>query len=305
MRDYFFLQNRIINRHLSDFGIRPVFGYLLAAVFLIGFSVYLWYITSYAAYLYAVLGLSFTTMLADPGKITFIRQHFSPRDLFKIRALENLSVILPFAIILLIHQEWLVSFAAIVMSVVLSLSSIGPSFNFAVPTPFSRYPFEFLTGFRKNLIGLLLAAFLLIMAIVYSNPNLGLFSVALVLLVCLTFYMSSEQAYLVWVHHLSPMAFLWHKIRIAMMHALILVLPFAIVCLSKFPDQGLYMLIIILLGLLYLVTALLGKYAFYPLTMNLPQGILMAISFWFPPLLLFLIPYFYRRCLLQLQPILS
>ena len=266
---------------------------------------YLWYVTSFAAYIYGVMGLSLTTLLSEPGKTTFLRQHFSPRDLFKIRALENLFVILPFAIIILIHQEWLVSFAVIVLSVILSLSSIGPSFNFAIPTPFSHYPFEFLTGFRKNLVGLLLAVFLLVMAIVYSNPNLGLFSVALVLLICLSFYMSSEQAYLVWIHHLSPVGFLWHKIRIAILHVLILVLPFAIICLSKFPDHGLYMLVIIVLGLLYLVTALLGKYAFYPLTMNLPQGIIMGLAFWFPPILLFLIPYFYRRCLLQLQPILT
>jgi hypothetical protein len=50
---------------------------------------------------------------------------------------------------------------------------------------------------------------------------------------------------------------------------------------------------------------LLGKYAFFPTTMNLPQGLLMAFSFLFPPMLLFLLPYFYRRCIHQLNPILE
>lgn len=305
MRQYFSLQLMIINRHLSDFGIRPVFGYLLGLIFFVGFSGYLWYVISFAPYIFAVLGLSLTTMLADPGKITFIQQHFSSRVLFKIRALENLFVVFPFVIVLLMHHEWLVSVTVMLMSLLLSLSSISPTFNSVIPTPFFRNPFEFLTGFRKKLPGLLLAAFLLIMAIVYSNPNLGLFSVALVLLICLSFYMSSEPAYLVWIHHLSPTAFLWYKIRLAILHSSILVLPYILVCILFYWDHGFYLLIIYLLGILYLVTALLGKYAFYPLTMNLPQGIIMGLAFWFPPILLFLIPYFYRRCLLQLQPILT
>jgi hypothetical protein len=305
MRNYFALQYRLVNRHLSDFGIRPLIGYLLGGLFFAGFSIYLWYITSFAAYLFGVLGLSLTTILADPGKITFIRQHFSSGDLFRIRAVENLILILPFVLVLMIHQEWLVCVGVMGMSVLLSLSSISPSFSFVIPTPFSRSPFEFLTGFRKNLPGLILAAFLMVMAIAYSNPNLGLFSVALVLLICLTFYTGSEPAYLVWIHHWSPVAFLWHKIRLAVLHASILVLPYALVCMLFFRDHAFYLMIIYVLGIVYLVTTLLGKYAFYPLSMNLPQGILMAFSFWFPPLLLFLIPYFYRRCLQQLQPILS
>ena len=61
-------------------------GYFLGILFFAGTSAYLWYITSYAAYIYAVLGLSLTTMLADPGKITLKRRVDGKETAFKLDA---------------------------------------------------------------------------------------------------------------------------------------------------------------------------------------------------------------------------
>ena len=305
MRQYFLLQFSILNRQLDDFGIKPLYGYITGAMLFIGLTIYLWYATPYAPYLYALIGLSMTSVLADAGKINFIRQHFPKNEFMRIRMAEHLLAISPFLLGLCLHKEWLMAFVMIASALLLSFSSSVPSVSMIIPTPFSRYPFEFPIGFRKNLIVLLLAAFLLIMAIAYTNANLGLFSCALVLLMCLSFYMSSEQPYLVWIYNLRPSDFIMLKIRNALIAATLLFLPYAITLMVVFPSHAIYLLVIYILGLLYLITAILGKYAFYPSAMNLPQGFVMALSFWFPPLLLFLIPYFYRRSLLKLQPYLS
>jgi hypothetical protein len=289
MRSYLSLQFRIINRHLSDFGIHPLAGYLSGTLMFGAFTAYLWYVSAYAPYLFALLGLGMTTWLSDTNRVTFIRQYFSKAVFLQIRTVENVIVVSPFAAGLFIAGEWLLGLVVIFSGMLLSLISVNTSYSLVLPTPFSRYPFEFAVGFRKNLLILLFAAFLLMMAILYSNANLGLFAVAVVMLVCLAFYASSEPTYLVWVHHMKPSVFLWYKIKMAVWNASILVFPFAIVFVLFFPAQGLYLLILYPLGLLYLLTALLGKYAFFPVTMNLPQGLLMAISFWFPPLLLFLV----------------
>ena len=305
MRDYFQLQNRMINRHLTDFGIHPFLGYALGALIFAALTAYLWYVTSYAPYMYALLGLSMTTLLSEPGRVNFLTQWFSKMDFLKIRVIENLVVVSPFVIGLLVTGQWLFGLGITLISVLLSLTSVNSSLNIVLPTPFSRYPFEFAVGFRKNLLVLLIAVFLLAMAILYANPNLGLFAVALVMLVSLGFYMASEPSYMVWVHHMKPAGFLWHKIKLALLNVSILVLPFAVVYTIFFSDHALYLLFVYPLGLLYLVTTLLGKYAFFPTTMNLPQGLLMGFSFMFPPMLLFLLSFFYRRCIKQLNPILA
>lgn len=305
MRDYFSLQFTILNRQLDEFGIKPVIGYIAVALLFSGFTLYLWYATSYAPYIYTLTGLSLTGLLADAVKINFIRQHFPKNEFMQIRMAEHFLTISPFLSGLLLHEEWLMAVVMIASAVMLSVSSFIPSVSMVIPTPFSRYPFEFPIGFRKNLIALLLAGFLLIMAIAYTNANLGLFACALVMLLCLTFYMSAEPSYLVWIYNRHPSDFLLLKIRNALLSVTLLLLPFAITLMIVFPSHSLHLMIIYILGLLYLITAILGKYAFYPSAMNLPQGFVMALSFWFPPLLLFLIPYFYRRSLLKLQPYLS
>lgn len=305
MRDYFSLQFRILNRQLDEFGIKPLYGYLIGALLFVGLTAYLWFATTYAPYIYALLGLSMTTFMADAGKINFILQHFSKPDLLRIRVIENLIATLPFFVGLLFQQEWIIAIAMVFMSLLLSLSSTRPSGSMVIPTPFSRNPFEFPIGFRNYLLVLVLAAFLVVMAILYTNANLGLFACGLILLLCLMFYMASEPPYLVWIYNRTPGAFLWLKIRNATFSAMLLLLPFAFTMLLVFPTHALYLLAILGLGLLYLMVAILGKYAFYPSAMNLPQGLVMALSFWFPPLLIFLIPYFYRRCLHRLQPFLT
>jgi hypothetical protein len=305
MRDYLALQFKLVNRHLSDFGIQPALGYLLMAIIFSGFTAYLFYVSSFAAYVYALLALGFSSLLSEAGRTGFLKQHFSQRQFLIIRCVENITVVLPFIIGLLFYHEWLLALGLLFISAALSYTSIERNLNIVVPTPFYKYPFEFTTGFRKNYPVIFLAGFLMVMAVLYSNANLGLFAVALVLLVCLMFYMQSETVYLVWIHALSPTQFLLHKVSLALLYATLLCLPFAAVILIFFMGHAGYLALIYLLGMIYLATTVLGKYAFFPAPMNVPQGLLMAFSFWFPPMLLFLLPYFYKRSVRQLKPVLQ
>lgn len=304
MRDYLALQFRLINRHLSDFGIQPAVGYVLLAMLFSGFTAYLFYVSAYAAYLYALIALGFSSLLSDAGRIGFLKQHFSRQHFLIIRWVENILVVIPFIIGLLIYQQWLLASGVLMISGMLSYTSMERNLNMVIPTPFYQYPFEFVTGFRKNYPAILLAGFLMIMAVLYQNANLGLFSVALVLLVCLAFYTQSETIYFVWIHAMSPQRFLLHKITTAWIYATLLCIPFLAVLLIFFSSHAGYLALIYVLGMIYLTTTILGKYAFFPAPMNVPQGLLMAFSFWFPPMLLFLLPYFYIRSVRQLKPVL-
>lgn len=305
MREYLSLQFRLLNRHLTDFGIQPALGYVLTAVVFSGLTAYLFYISPFASYLYALIAVAVSSLLSEGGRTGFLKQHFSQQDFLMIRSVENIIVVFPFIIGLLLHQEWLLAVGVLIISAMLSYTSLERQLNLVIPTPFYRYPFEFTIGYRKNYPILILAGFLMVMSVVYDNANLGLFVFAVVWLVCLVFYTQSETVYFVWIHALTPQGFLLHKIKLALMYATLLSLPFAGVVFVFFLHYTGYLALIYLLGIVYLVTAVLGKYAFYPMQMNLPQGLLMAFSFSFPPLLLFLIPYFYKRSVRQLTPILA
>ncbi len=305
MRSYFALQCRLLNRQFIDFGLHPILGYLLMVILFTGFSAYLFYNVVYAAYVYGILGLSIASLLSESGRVGFLKQHFTTLEFQKIRGLENILVVLSFIIGLVINHQWLIAFGVLAVALLMSLSTVDRNLNFTIPTPFYRYPFEFVTGFRKNYPVILLAGFVLTMAVLYDNANLGLFSLAVVLLLCLSFYMHTETAYLVWIYAMTPFQFLVHKVTIAIIYTALMSLSFIVVLLIFFTGHAGFIALLFGLGLIYQLAAILGKYAFFPASINLPQGIMMAVAFWFPPLLLILIPYFYSRAIRQLKPILA
>ncbi len=50
-----------------------------------------------------------------------------------------------------------------------------------------------------------------------------------------------------------------------------------------------------------MMTIILAKYSAYPQEMNIPKGILIAFSIYFPPFLLVLIPLFYLKSVKKLK----
>jgi len=129
MRDYFTLQFRLVNRHLSDFGIQPAFGYLLMAIIFSGFSAYLFYVSSFASYVYALLALGSSSLLSEAGRTGFLKQNFSQKQFLIIRCVENITLVLPFILGLLFYQQWLLALGVLIISAALSYTSIERNLN--------------------------------------------------------------------------------------------------------------------------------------------------------------------------------
>ncbi len=100
MQHYFTLQLTLINRHISDFGLRPALGYLLAVVLFIGLSAALFLKTSFAQYLYLLALISFLLNLGERSRNEFLKSCFKDKAYIRIRLLENAIVALPFALFL-------------------------------------------------------------------------------------------------------------------------------------------------------------------------------------------------------------
>ncbi|MFK8102398.1 MAG: ABC transporter permease, partial [Saprospiraceae bacterium] len=174
-----------------------------------------------------------------------------------------------------------------------------------IPTPFYRYPFEFTVGFRQTFPLHLFAYFLCFMSVWVGNFNLGIFALLLSILLCCQYYGEPENSYYVWIFAFTPQAFIWHKLKIAFAYANLVAAPISLSLLFCFPANFLLVLGLQLLAIVYLVAVILAKYAVFPHRINIAQAILLTISFAFPPFLLGVIPFFYRKSIHQLKANLS
>lgn len=303
VRQYVQLQLKLIQRHLLEFGIRPVWGYILCIAGFIVISFILFERTEYARYVYLALAIGAVQALNAAPRIDFLKNCFSKKDFLMIRGTEIILVSFPFLLFLLYKGEY--TYGLLILPVVFLTGTLEgyKKFNFTVPTPFYKYPFEFAVGFRKTYVIVLLAYLLTAIAIGVSNFNLGMFAIITLFFISLTYYTLPEAYYYVWIFSGSEKMFLGHKIKIALLYSLVLSLPVILALVLAFPDRIIYLAGILVFGSLVLIASILGKYSVYPAEINIPQGLGIAFCILFPPALLAVLPLFYLRSIKQLKPL--
>lgn len=305
MKEYFQLQFKMSNRKLTEFGLPPFMAYSLLPICFIGLSTYLFSKTEFAEYFYILIALGLLSKLTDKKRNDFLKSCYTLKDYLKLRVLENLMVVLPFALFL-VYQKSLVFVAILlVLTAFSAFVSFSTNFNFTIPTPFYNKPFEFTVGFRNTFYFFPIAYFLTYISISVNNFNLGVFSILLVFLVSLSYYSKLENEYYIWSFNLSPKAFLAEKIKTGLFYATLSSLPILIPLAMYFIAELETLLTFLILGYAYLITIIFAKYSVYPNEMNIPQGVLIAVSLIFPPILIGIIPYFYHQSSKRLNAILQ
>ncbi len=305
MRYYFSLQGKMLHRRFVEFGVQPLVGYALVVLVFIGLSLYLFNKIDFAAYLYVFFGLSSISALSERRRNEFLETSFSKKKYLATRTVENMLMALPFAVFLLYKIQLLLAALLLLAAMLMAVIRWRNSFVLSIPTPFYKRPFEFAVGFRKTLLLFLLALFVLFQAIAVDNFNLGAFSLALVFLICMSFYSEPENLYYVWIFAQKPHAFLFEKIRTALLYTTILSFPILAILIAFYPENMWILMVIQCLGYLYLSAIILAKYSAYPQPMSVPQGLLLGASFALPPLLIVTIPFFYKKSTEQLKGILG
>jgi len=305
LQQYFGLQLKLLKRQLIDFGLHPIAALIIIVTGFVVLSFYIFTKTAYANYFYMLMALSIVIRYSESNRNDFLKFTFAKIDYYKIRFAENFLTVLPFILFLSFKKQWYASLILLAATIAILFLSPSKKGSLTIPTPFYKKPFEFIVGFRNSFIAFLFAYFLTVMSIIYQNFNLGIFSLVLVFLICLSFYTQPETEFYVWVHKLKVNAFLFDKIITAIFFSTIISLPIVIALLFSFSHNSLVILGFLLLGYLYLSTIILAKYAAYPNTINLPQGILFTFGIAMPPLLLLTIPFFYTQSTKQLKEILA
>jgi len=304
MTYYFQLQYRRLTRLLKTVGVPPIVGILLMTLLFLGLSKYLFSKTTYAAWIYVGIGISTISSLSLRERTDTLWLFFKRKDYYLIRILENGLIIIPFVLYLCYEAHYLLAILLFSCAFLLAIFKFNQTLHFTIPTPFKRMPFEFPMGFRKTIWFLLPTYLLTLKAIQVGNFNLGLFSLLVVLLISLSYYGDPENKYFVWIYASSSKEFLKKKIIAALSGYSLLTSPFLLTLGIAFPENTWILLGLVLMGFIFLVTLILAKYSAFPDKMNLPQAILFGLCFWFPPMLLLVIPVFYKQAKRRLNTIL-
>ena len=249
--------------------------------------------------------LSFQFRLSEKDRTDFFLSTFGEKSKNKIRVLENLIISFPFVLFLIYKSLFLEAIILLLCSITIALFSFHSNLNFTIPTPFSKNPFEFSTGFRKTFFIFPLTYVLTAISIYVDNFNLGVFSILLMFLITLSYYSKPEEDYSVWVHANTPKSFLIKKMMIATKNSTLLTSPISLGLLIFYPAKYDLILLFLFIGILFLWTMVLAKYAAFPSEINLPEGIIIAFALSFPPLILLIIPYFYTKSIKNLRLILN
>ncbi len=305
MKDYFLLQYNLVNRQLHAAGINPALGYIGS----IGGSVFLFDLafqkTEFAKYLILLVTLSFISKLSEKKRTEFLSTIFGDRSTHIIRSLENLFVSLPGLGVLFYHSLFLEALLLCIVCIALALLSFKSTFNFTIPTPFYKNPFEFTAGFRKTYLIYPVAYVITIAAIDASNMNLGLFAMLLVFLVALSFYTKPENEYYVWVHALTPKEFIFMKFTIASKNVTLLSLPILLSLLYFYWHDVDFILLFFFASFLFLSIVIIAKYVMFPNEMGIQLALTIGLCIYFPPLLLVILPFYFHKSVKNLNTLLS
>ncbi|WP_353127262.1 hypothetical protein [Parapedobacter pyrenivorans] len=292
---FFHVQVKRMHRTIGDWGVNPWLVYVGAPLLFAGGSVGLFSRTPYAPWIYVGIAAAVLLQLSSSARLRFLQQVFDRLIYWRIRLLENMLAVVPFILFLLYRGEVWFVFGLLALALAVLPLRIGTNGMAALPTPFSKHPFEFAVGFRSSVGMLFIAYILMIIGIYVGNGNLGIATLLLVVFVCANYYSWSEPALYVWVYRLTPRSFLGMKVRTAFLHLTVVLLPIVLAIGCFFPDDWLLVLAMSVAGYGYLALAVLAKYAAFPRIVSIPRGIFMVASFVFPPLMLVSIPYFFRH----------
>ena len=295
MKFYLSLQFNRINRLIVETGFHPLLGYLLMSVLFVILSELFFIKMGYAEYIYPILALGVVNLLGGSARNGFLKNCYSMRYHQMIRLLENLIISTPFVGFLLFKEQWLMACLLYLLSACFSAVNHNNRYSFVIPTPFSKWPFEFTVGFRRSFLVFILCYGLIAISIYADNFNLGVFGLVVIFMNCLGFNNSPEGPYYVWVYALSPDQFLKKKIQITIVYTLALTLPASLPLAIFFPQFALLVMLFVLIGILFMIAGVVGKYAYYPSEINLIMGLSLGLCVIFPPALLLVIPLFYVR----------
>lgn len=304
IENYFKLQFRIMERYLHDFGFSK---YLLIPGIILFYIISYFFILQYptwGSYLISLLNFQVLFHFSEFRRNDFLRSLFSTIDYHKIRIIENFLGSIGTIIILLFSNHAELCIILMVVCILFVFISTNNFWSRPILTPFYRKPFEFIVGFRKTWLLILLLYTFSILGILFSNENLSLFCMFCICLTSCSYYQNPEDPIIMWNQTRSPTQFLWFKIYRGILQLTLLILPILILQFAFFPEDFFKPVLLWGMGMLIIPFVITLKYAVFPRKINITEGFIMGLCLMFYPLILAIIPYYYYKSIQNLKKLL-
>jgi len=302
LRYYFTLQAKLFIRALKNYNEGVYATLIVTFLAFIFFSITFLDKVPYGPYLYLLLEVVVISSLGGKMRNQFLSSIFLKKKYIILRATENFLTAFPFMIFLLYKKEYWLVVVNIALCLLLSFcNNIGATSNLVIPSPFSRKPYEFTTGFRRTYWLLIILYCSTVYSLVHHNFILGLGSLLGVFVICMTFYSHLDPIFYVWIHAQPAKIFLRRKITTAILYGLFLTLPIAFLLIIFYPGKIVLILLVLFIGLGYLILSVLYVYVCFPVKTTRSQNLQYAAGIFSPPLLLLIIPNFYFQAVRRLK----
>ena len=305
MHYYFKLHFSRLQRWLRNAGTNPSIALVVGVIVFVLVSKFLYMKTEYASWIYLTIATTALFRLSDRKRNERLKSIFPAKDYIILRIVENCLLALPFQAYFIYETAFIFAGLLIPIAILLAMLQTKQYLNSTIPTPFKKFPFEFTSGFRKSFWIVGVAYFIMFKAIQVNNYNLGLFGLLLPFLISMSYYQKPEPEYYVWIYTCRPFQFLKTKFATSVLCISILSFLGLLGIAFGFPDQLTTTLVVYLCGYVLLGSMVLAKYSSYPYQMNVPQGLLYALSILFPPLLVVTLWIFYAKSKKTLNMILE
>jgi hypothetical protein len=254
------------------------------------------------SYIYSALALGVVYLQSNESRNQFLRSIFFRKKFLMVRLIENILCALPFSIFLVVRAEWIMALVLLFSSLLLSrYNKSGFTLTFYIPSPFSKRPYEFTTGFRSMYWLLAIIYCIAGISVYYHNLNLGFVTLLSLYFLCMSFYAHLDPIFYVWIHAKSPENFLKEKIKTAIFYSLFLSLPVFLLLILFNPGQFYQALIVLGVGSGYIMLSVLAVYVNFPARMTISHYFIFYFGILFPPALLFAIPFFYIQATQRLK----
>ncbi len=291
----------ILARRCREIGIAPGLALVLGIVLFAGACWLAFSRTVYAPWILSGFALGYLLRLSTGQRNDFILSVADTKTYRQIRMAENGLLVSPFAVAFLVFGAWWFAPGIIVLGLLLSFIRFKKSSSFTIPTPFGSRPWEFAAGFRRTLPFLGIIYFIAVMGWVVGNFNLGMFALGLTFLASMYFHYETEPEFPVWIQAFTAKEFLMRKSLTAILYSSVLGLPIAISYLFL-PGGTLWVIpLIFIIGWIYVLCVLYGKYTDFPSKMGMAPELLIGFGMWFPPAMLVLMIYFYFKSIKRLR----
>lgn len=298
---YLNLEWKLINRKLNKVGFNLTVFWLVVPTLFFMIALNLVQKDSISAWI--LLG-GFSLLFQVPRSKThhdFLNTNIGKLNISAIRITRNLLISIPLVVLFIVFNKWLELLTLLVLAVSFSWIKAPQLSYFALPTPYKKYPFEFIIGFRRYFWIWTILVPMVYVSRTYQNDALAIFAFAVILLIQLQFFNTQEPTWYIWNEAKTPSEFLFHKIRIGLICSLISNTIPAILLSIFLPESAAIIASMWALSLILGVFAILCKYAFIPSQLPTLQGFIFAFNLIFPPLLLFSIPYLFKKAELNLK----